>query len=109
MKLMLVIVQSEDASDLLDQLTRREYRATRINTAGGFLKSGNVTIFLGVEDDQIVDVCEIIQQNCRTRSQLVTSIPSTLGPDALLLVEPVEVEIGGATIFVLEVDEYVRL
>jgi uncharacterized protein YaaQ len=106
---MLVIVQSEDAADLLEQLTRQGYRATRINTAGGFLKTGNVTVFLGVEDDQIPPVCEIIQQQCRTRTQLMTSLPTTLGPDALLLVEPVEVEIGGATIFVLDVDQFERL
>ena len=51
LNLVLAIVHSDDASGLLDFLTKKGFRATRINTAGGFLKESNATILLGVEDE----------------------------------------------------------
>jgi uncharacterized protein YaaQ len=106
---MLVVVQSDDSPELLDALAAKGLRATRIDTAGGFLKSGNVTILVGVEDGQVDEVRAAIQANCRTRVQLVNPLPPALVPDAMFMLEPVEVEVGGATVFVLDVDELVRL
>jgi len=106
---MTVIVQGDDASILLEALSDRGYRATRINTAGGFLKKANATLLLGIEEDQIEPVLEIVRTNCQRRLEWVN--PTPIGPvlDDFLLVQPVEVEIGGATIFIQDVEEFVRL
>jgi len=64
MKLVVTIVRDQDAGRVLDALIAREYRATRINTAGGFLKRGNATLLVGVQDDQVDEVIEIIQEVC---------------------------------------------
>ena len=53
MKLVTAIVHNEDASTLVDALLEKEYRATRFNSSGGFLKQGNATILVGVEEDQV--------------------------------------------------------
>ena len=64
MKLVVAIVQDQDASRVVDALINEEFRATRINTAGGFLKRGNATLLIGVDDDQVDEVIEIVQRNC---------------------------------------------
>ena len=63
MKLVVAIVQDQDAGPVIDALVAQEFRATRINTSGGFLKRGNATILTGVEDDRVPDVLRIIREN----------------------------------------------
>lgn len=65
-KLILTIVRDQDAGKLIEALIAREYRATRINTAGGFLKRGNATLLVGVQDDQVDDVIGLVQDICRS-------------------------------------------
>jgi len=105
MKLIFAIVHSDDAPGLLEALTRRGQRATRINTAGGFLKESNATILLGVTDDRVDEVLGLIQSNCQTRTQFVNPLPPVMEPGEFYMPYPVEVQIGGATVFVLEVDQ----
>ena len=65
MKLVVAILQDQDAGGVIDRLVQAEYRATRINTSGGFLKRGNATVLVGVEDDQVQDVMRIMRENAR--------------------------------------------
>lgn len=109
MQLVLAIVHSDDAPGLIDALTKKSYRATRISTAGGFLKESNTTILLGVEADQVDDVLATIQRNCQTRSQYINPLPPVMEPGEFYMPYPVEVQIGGATIFVLEMEDFARL
>ncbi len=109
MKLILSIVHGDDAGRLLDALVEKEYRATRINTAGGFLKESNATILVGVEDNQVEDVLAIIKVSCQSRTQYVNPMPPIMEPGEFYMPYPVEVQVGGATVFVLEVARYERL
>ncbi len=109
MKLILAIVQAQDAGDLIDALGDRSYRATRINTAGGFLKEANATILIGVEDDQVDEVMKLIRQSCTTRTQLINPMPPVMEPGEFYLPYPVEVQVGGANVFVLPVERFERL
>ena len=109
MNLVLAIVHSDDASGLLDFLTKKGFRATRINTAGGFLKESNATILLGVEPVQVDEVLSVIQNNCQTRTQYINPLPPVMEPGEFYMPYPVEVQIGGATVFVLNVEAFVRL
>ncbi len=109
MKLVLAIVHSDDALGLTDALTKRGFRATRINTAGGFLKESNTTILLGVQDEQVDDVLATIQSNCQTRSQYINPLPPVMEPGEFYMPYPVEVQIGGATVFVLDIERFERL
>ncbi len=109
MKLLLAIVQSEDAPGLIERLTERGFRATRINTAGGFLKASNTTVLLGIDDDQVESVLDLIKQNCHTRTQYVNPLPPVMEPGEFYVPYPVEVQVGGATVFVLDVERFTRL
>ncbi len=109
MKLILAVVQAEDAGGLLTQLTEQGFRATRIKTAGGFLRETNATVFLGVEDDQVEVALQIVRENCVTRRQQINPVPPVMEPGEFFLPYPVEVEVGGATIWVLDVDRFERV
>ena len=109
MNLVLAIVHSDDASGLLDFLTKKGFRATRINTAGGFLKESNATILLGVEPVQVDEVLSVIQKSCQTRTQYINPLPPVMEPGEFYMPYPVEVQIGGATVFVLEIEAFDRL
>ena len=100
------IVNSEDARPLIDTLMRHGHRATVISTTGGFLREGNATIFIGTEDETLEEVLGIIRDNCHTRIQHVNPLPPVIEPGEMYLPTPVEVEVGGATVFVIDVDRF---
>ena len=109
MRLVIAVVHSDDAPGLLEALTRQDHRATRINTAGGFLKESNATILLGLPEERVDEVLSIIQTNCQTRTQYVNPLPPVMEPGEFYMPYPVEVQIGGATVFIIEADQVVPL
>ena len=104
MKLVIAIVQDEDTSRLVNQLMKNGYGVTKLATTGGFLRAGNTTLLIGVNDDRLQCVMNIIKQ--------MTTAPSSLGSMGSMpgmSSYPVEVTVGGATVFVLSVDQFVKL
>ena len=106
MKLIMSIVHSDDAGRLVTALTDGGYRATTISTTGGFLRQGNATIFVGTEDEKVDHVLQLIQENCRTRRQFINPLPPVMEPGEMYMPTPVDVQLGGATVFVLEVSRF---
>jgi uncharacterized protein YaaQ len=104
MKMILAIVQEDDVRALLDKLVENGLRATKISSTGGFLRIGNVTVLMGVEDDQVAGVVSIIRATCRTRMTFVN--PAAYSPEGMgaFMIQPIEVEVGGAHIFVWKVE-----
>ncbi len=108
MKLLIVIVQDQDAHLLIDELTERDFRMTKLASTGGFLKSGNTTILMGIDEARIPEAMKIIETNCQSR-EMATSIMSVTMPGDAYIPYPVEVKLGGATVFVMEVDAFIRI
>jgi len=108
-KLVVAIVHNEDAGALVDALLEREYRATRLHSSGGFLKQSNATIIVGVDDDRIEDVLGIVRDNCHARNQVINPMPPIMEPGEFFMPYPLEVEVGGATVFVVPVERSERL
>lgn len=107
MKLILAIVSNDDSASVSSALTKSNYQVTRLATTGGFLRVGNTTIIIGTDDDKVEDVISIIGEHSKKRTEIV---PSTASYDTgRYAAFPVEVTIGGATIFVLEVDQFLKL
>ena len=110
MKLIVAIVQAADARGLLDALMAEGYRATKISTTGGFLMRGNATILAGVQDEQVDAVLGVLRQHCRSRQEFVSPVmPLGEAATARRWVQPVQVEVGGMTVFVLHVERFDRL
>ena len=109
MKLVVAVVHNEDAGALVDALLEKEYRATRLHSSGGFLKQSNATVMLGVEDEQVDDVLAIIAENAKSRTEVLSPMPPIMEPGEFFMPYPLEVEVGGATVFVLPVERFERL
>lgn len=104
-KLVVAVVQDKDAGRLIEELVDRGYRATKLASTGGFLKEGNTTLLIGAADDQVDEVVDIVKRVCRPREQVVTPL-GPAGGAADYVSYPVEVIVGGATIFVLNVERF---
>lgn len=110
MKLIMAIVQSADAKGLLDTLMAEGFRATKISSTGGFLVRGNTTILIGVEDNKVDAVLSILRKCCRPRREFVSPVvPLSDVATARGWTMPVQVEVGGATAFVLHVERFEHL
>ena len=109
MKLVVAIVHNEDAGALVDALLESEHRATRLHSSGGFLKQSNATIIVGAEDDKVDAILELVRTNCTSRTQVVNPMPPIMEPGEFFMPYPLEVEVGGATVFVLPVERFERL
>ena len=109
MKLVIAIIHSEDATSLVDALTDKEYRVTRLHSSGGFLKQANATVMLGVEEEQVEDVLSVIRETCHARNQYINPMPPLMEPGEFYMPYPVDVTFGGATVFVVDVARHERL
>ncbi len=109
MKLVMVIVQDKDAVHLLDGLLARGLRATKLASTGGFLREGNTTLMIGVEDERLEEVIQVVRTTCRAREQLVTPLAPLGGGSESYVPYPVEVLVGGATLFVLAVERFEKV
>ncbi len=109
MKLLLTIVQDADAQALQKALIKSGYSSTKLASTGGFLREGNTTLIIGVEDHEVERVKTIIHETCRERTKTLTSNPPLVDMQEGYLGQPLEVTVGGAVVFVLSVEAYVKL
>jgi len=108
LKLVVAIVQDEDAGPLHDALVGQQFPLTRLNSVGGFLQKGNATLLIGVEPERLSGLLAAIRHNCRTRTAyFVPTFPMDVAEP--MLPEPIEVEIGGALVLILDVERFERL
>ena len=105
MKLIIAIIQDEDAGEVISHLNEAKFQVTRLSTKGGFLRSGNTTIMTGVQEDQVEKALSLIEEHSKARTQYAT-LPSACGAMHGLILAPIEVKVGGATVFVLDVEQF---
>ena len=110
MKLIIAIVQDEDASRLVSNLMNEGYSVTKLATTGGFLRAGNTTLLLGVDEDRFDGAMKIIEKVCKSRKQIAPSPSPMAGSRTGAYVPyPIEVMVGGATVFVMNVEQFIKL
>ncbi|HJF16387.1 MULTISPECIES: cyclic-di-AMP receptor [Globicatella] len=108
MKLVIAVVQDQDKNILSDAFYEADIRATKLSSTGGFLRSGNTTFMVGIEEDRVDDVLDIIKNSCQSREQFISS-PVNLDVSLDVTASyPVKVKVGGATVFVLPIDAFHR-
>jgi uncharacterized protein YaaQ len=106
MKLVMAVVSNDDANNVIKTLIQSDFFVTKLATTGGFLKSGNTTIIIGVQDERLDECIELISDQSKQRTKLVpNAISSEFG---IFSSTPVEVQVGGATIFVMDVEQFIK-
>jgi uncharacterized protein YaaQ len=107
MKLIIAVVSNDDANKVQRGLVKNKFFATRLQTTGGFLRAGNSTFLIGINDEKVSEVLEIIESHSKKRTKLVpNTIVNEFGSFSAL---PIEVEVGGATVFILNVDQFIKI
>ena len=109
MKMITAIVNKRDADAVCDAPTRGNFMFTKMATTGGFLRSGNTTLLIGTEDERVKKAVEIIRENCAQRMEKVPSVISSAGPYAVFNYTTAELPVGGATVFVTDVEYYEKM
>ncbi len=110
MKLVIAIVQDEDAGRVVSALMDKGFGVTKLATTGGFLRAGNTTLISGVEDEKLDGALSIIERICKSREQITASATHMSGGASGVYVPyPIKVTVGGATVFVLEVEQFLKV
>ncbi|MBQ2866326.1 MAG: cyclic-di-AMP receptor [Clostridia bacterium] len=107
MKMIIAIMNSDDAPVVIQNLMKKNFSVTKLSSTGGFLRSGNVTVLIGVDESKVQEVIDIVGKYSKSRKQL---IPSSFEAGACFdPTVPIEVTVGGATIFVVDVDRFEKV
>ncbi|QQY79870.1 uncharacterized protein YaaQ [Keratinibaculum paraultunense] len=94
MKLIIAVIQDEFSNKVVKALMDNKYRATKLSSTGGFLKSGNTTLLIGVKDDEVDEIIDIIEKECKNKK---------------VMKGHKEINVGGANIFVLNMEDFKKL
>lgn len=108
MKLLIAIINSDDSYSVTNEIAKAGFYSTKLSTSGGFLKTGNMTLLMGVEDDRVDELLEILRQNCSKREEMTPIIP-TYATAEMINAIPVKITVGGATVFVIDVEQFHKM
>lgn len=107
MKLIITIVSRDDVSVVMHELVKHNFFVTKLASTGGFLRSGNTTLMIGTTDENVDQAISIITENSKNRKELVpNSVVSEFG---MFASSPIEVTVGGATMFVIDVEKIIKV
>lgn len=112
MKLLLIVTHKKNINNLSSELVKKNYRFTQIDCLGGFTKEKFVTIMLGVDNEKVEEVKNIVKKSCKSYEKLVSNgapIIASVHEDFTEPAELVKIKVGGATIFVINLEEIVKL
>ncbi|MCI7139141.1 MAG: cyclic-di-AMP receptor [Oscillospiraceae bacterium] len=107
MKMIMAVVSGDDSNAVSAALTKARFSVTKLATTGGFLMSGNTTFLIGVDDDKVSEVIDIIAKHSKKRKQMVPS--AGMVDVGMYSAFPVEVTVGGAIVFVMNVERFEKV
>ena len=105
MKLIYVIVRNVDSSRVMEGLNKQGFYVTKLASTGGFLREGNTTLMIGTEEEKVEEVIDVVKKECGPRQQIISN---PVGPAEYTSMQ-VLVNVGGATIFVMDVDRFEKI
>lgn len=110
MKLIYAIIRYDNEDEVVSALTQNHFSITKLSTTGGFLKKGNTTLMIGTEADRVQEAINIIKKECGKRQKITINMPYISGSAMMnCATMPMNVEVGGATIFVIDVEQYEKI
>jgi uncharacterized protein YaaQ len=109
MKMVVAIMHGDDAGDCIEALADRGIPTTRLDSRGGFLQKGNATLLCGVAENQVDVVMSVLREHSKNRTEILNPMPPIVEPGDLYVPYPMEVEVGGAVVFVVDVERFEKL
>ena len=109
MKLVFAIVSNDDATTVMKELNKAGFSVTKLASTGGFLRVGNVTLLVGTDEENVQKAIDVISKFSAKRKQVVFSGEPYIGATTGYMSFPTEIEVGGATIFVVDVERFEKV
>lgn len=109
MKLLIAVISNKDNKRLVEKLIEERYLVTKLASTGGFLKEGNTTLLIGVSDEYVDNVIDIISVTCKSRKKMYTPIAPLPETGETFIPYSREVKVGGATIFVIDIEKQMKV
>lgn len=106
MKLIYAVISDDDSSRLISQLNKEGHRVTKLSSSGGFLRSGNTTLMIGTDEDKVDSILQVIKEYSCSRKVAINANMTPSGMAGTYIPYPVEVLVGGATVFVVDVERF---
>lgn len=106
LKLVIIIASDSDADKLMKKLVEQGYPATKVSSTGGFLRKGNATILSGVDASDVDQIVAMVRMECYARAEYVPVQTLPFFGEGSVVQEPIEVRVGGAIVFVLNVERF---
>ncbi|MCL2372228.1 MAG: cyclic-di-AMP receptor [Defluviitaleaceae bacterium] len=106
MKLVMAITHDEDAYHIMSELNSKGFSVTKLASSGSFLRAGNTTLICGVTEERLPELLDIIEKKCKSRKQITSVNTMNVSSNESFAPYPVEVTVGGATVFVMGVEEF---
>lgn len=107
MKLIITIVSNDDSSTVQKALINERFFVTKLSSTGGFLKSGNTTFMIGAKDQDVDKIVKIIETHSKTRKEIIPS--AVVREFGITESQSTEVVVGGATLFIMDVEKFIKL
>jgi len=108
MKMILAVIQDRDADPTLDASREREFGVTQIASTGSFWRQGNVTLLIGVSEQRVEEAIGLLCERCHRRQEL-RGVPASAGGRFATLSNYIEAEVGGAVVFVLNIEHFKQM
>lgn len=108
MKLVIAIVNKDDSATVVNKLNKDGFMCTKLSTTGGFLRAGNTTLLIGTEEEKVETVLEILRRYCSRRTETINAAAANYTEQFISAV-PVEISVGGATVFVVDVEKFIKM
>ena len=108
-KLVLAIIHDEDAFHVMDLLNAKGFGVTKLASTGGFLRAGSTTLICGVSEERVPELIEVIEKKCKSRKQITSVNAMNVNANESFAPYPVEVTVGGATIFVVNIEDFKKV
>lgn len=108
MKLVISIIQQEDMRELLDQLLSKGFKVTKLKSIGGFLEVSNVVLLMAVDEEKVDECLSIIKEHAHSRDRYVETLPFNLIEGISGFSLPVKVTVGGAQVFILDIEKNIK-
>ena len=107
MKLIIAIIQDKDSDKLSNRFIEHNIRATKLASSGSFLRSGNSTFLIGIDDERVAEVIDLIKHTSKQRNKYIAP-PVALDThvEGIYNNYPRKVRVGGGTIFVLDIEDF---
>ncbi|MGN0666069.1 MAG: cyclic-di-AMP receptor [Huintestinicola sp.] len=104
MKLIYAVINNDDSHAVSVELTKNGFQTTKLASTGGFLMAGNTTFLICADDNRVDGAIDIIRSFSRKRNQYVPS--AGVGSSEASGTFPIEVSVGGATVFVTDIERF---